>query len=88
MKKAAEHFPLSWFKDLAVQLKPGALDTINCKVYPLACSKLQAAERFISKNERLEHIKKANSPWGSPFFFIRKKDRSFRPVQDYHTVNN
>ena len=31
-------------------------------------------------NEELGHIKKVNSPWGSPFFFIQKKDGSLRPV--------
>jgi hypothetical protein len=71
-----------------VRLKPGAPDTINCKVYPLACNELQAVEDFTSTNEKLGCIKKANSPWGSLFFFIRKKDGSFRPVQDYHTINS
>ena len=26
--------------------------------------------------------------WGSPFFFIKKKDGSLRPVQDYRAVNS
>jgi hypothetical protein len=38
---------------------------------------------FTSKNEELGHIRKVNSPWGLPFFFIKKKDGSLRPVQDY-----
>ena len=87
-KDAAKRFPPSWPKDLAVQLKPGAPDTINCKVYPLAHNELQAVEDFMSTNEELRCIKKANSPWGSLFFFIRKKDGSFRPIQDYHAINS
>jgi hypothetical protein len=87
-RNATKRFPLFWPKDLAVWLKPGAPDTINCKVYPLAHNELQAADDFTSKNKELGCIKKANSPWGSPFFFIRKKDGLFRPVQDYHAVNN
>ena len=71
-----------------VRLKPGAPDTINCKVYPLARNEVQAAAEFTCKNEELGRIKKANSPWGSPFFFIKKKDGSLRPVQDYRAVNS
>ena len=80
---AAKRFPPSRPEDLAVQLKPGAPDTINCKVYPLARNEVQAAAEFTRKNEELGRIKKVNSPWGSPFFFIKKKDGSLRPIQDY-----
>ena len=71
-----------------VWLKPGAPDTINCKVYPLACNEIQATAEFTSKNEELGRIRKVNSPWGSPCFFIKKKDGSLRPVQDYRAVNS
>jgi hypothetical protein len=85
---AAKRFPPSRPEDLAVRLKPGAPDTINCKVYPLARNEIQATAEFTSKNEELGCIKKVNSPWGSPFFFIKKKDGSLRPVQDYRAVNS
>ena len=88
MEEAAKRFPPSRPKDLAVQLKLGAPDTINCKVYPLACNEIQAAAEFTCKNEELGRIKKVNSPWGSPFFFIKKKDSSLRPIQDYRAVNS
>ena len=88
LEDAAKRFPPSRPKDLAVRLKLGAPDTINCKVYPLMCNEIQAAVEFTSKNEELGRIKKINSPWGSPFFFIKKKDGSLRPVQDYHAVNS
>ena len=40
LEEATKRFPPSQPEDLAVQLKPGAPDTINCKVYPLACNKI------------------------------------------------
>ena len=80
---AAKRFPLSRPEDLAVRLKPGAPDTINCKVYPLACNKIQAAAEFTSKNEELGRIRKVNSPWGSPFFFIKKRTA---PSDLYKTI--
>ena len=79
----AKHFPPSQPEDLVVQLKLGTPDTINCKVYPLVHNEIQATADFTSKNEELGCIKKVNSPRGSPFFFIKKKDGSLRPVQDY-----
>jgi Reverse transcriptase (RNA-dependent DNA polymerase) len=35
----------------------------------------------------LGYIKKADSPWSSPWFFIKKKDGMLRLVQDYREVN-
>ena len=88
MEDTAKQFPPSQPEDLAVRLKLGAPDTINCKVYPLARNKIQAAAEFTCKNKELGRIRKVNSPWGSPFFFIKKKDGSLRPVQNYQTVNS
>jgi hypothetical protein len=33
------------------------------------------------------YIEPTNSPYSSPFFFIKKKDGSLRPVQDYREIN-
>jgi len=33
------------------------------------------------------YIQVSKSPYASPFFFIRKKDRKLRPVQDYQKIN-
>jgi hypothetical protein len=41
----------------------------------------------LAENERLGYIEKMDSPWLSPWFFIKKKDRTLRPVQDYREVN-
>ena len=51
-------------------------------------NEIQAAADFTSKNEELGRIRKVNSPWESPFFFIKKKDGSLRPVPDYRAVNS
>jgi hypothetical protein len=87
-EKAACRFPPSRPENLHIQIKPSAPDTINCKVYPLTHAKGEAADKFIKENEKLECIEKSDSPWSTPMFFIKKKDGSYRPVQDYHMVNS
>ena len=42
---------------------------------------------FVDKNLALQRIKKSKSKWTVPVFFIKKKDRSLRLVQDYCEVN-
>jgi hypothetical protein len=83
----AIHFPPSRPEDHAIKLIPGAPETINCKVYPLTLAEQKATKAFLEENERLGYIEKMDSPWSSPWFFIKKKDRTLRPVQDYQEVN-
>jgi RNase H-like domain found in reverse transcriptase/Reverse transcriptase (RNA-dependent DNA polymerase) len=80
-------FPPSRPEDHAIKLIPGAPEMINCKVYPLTLAEQEATKRFLEENEWLGYIEKTDSPWLSPWFFIKKKDGALRPVQDYWEVN-
>jgi RNase H-like domain found in reverse transcriptase/Reverse transcriptase (RNA-dependent DNA polymerase) len=80
-------FPPSRPEDHTIKLVPGALETINCKVYPLTLTEQEATKKFLEENEWLGYIEKMDSPWLSPWFFIKKKDGTLRPVQDYREVN-
>jgi hypothetical protein len=68
------HFPPSRPEDHAIKLVPGAPETINCKVYPLMLAEQEATKKFLEENEQLRYIEKTDSPWSSPWFFIKKKD--------------
>jgi hypothetical protein len=70
----AKCFPLSRLEDHVIKLVPGAPETINCKVYPLMLAEQEATKKFLEENERLGYIEKIDSPWLSPWFFIKKKD--------------
>jgi hypothetical protein len=84
---AAQRFPPSHPEDHAIKLKPDAPDMIKCKTYLLTKPEMDAAKKFLDKNQAIAYIEPTNSPYSSPFFFIKKKDRSLQPVQDYHEIN-
>jgi Reverse transcriptase (RNA-dependent DNA polymerase) len=42
---------------------------------------------WLKENEDMGYIEKGDSPWATPCFFIKKKDRKLQPMQDYRTVN-
>jgi hypothetical protein len=73
-------FPPSRPEDHAIKLMPGVPETINCKVYPLTLAEQEATKKFLEENEQLGYIEKTDSPWSSPWFFIKKKDGMLQPV--------
>jgi hypothetical protein len=75
-KTVAHHFPPSCPEDHAIQLKLDALDMIKCKTYLLTRPEMEAAKKFLDENQAMGYIEPTNSPYSSPFFFIKKKDSS------------
>ena len=72
--------------DHAIELKPSAnVKPIASKVYALSCPEQIELDKFLDENLRTGHPSK--SPMDSPFFFVRKKDGSLRPIQDYRCLN-
>jgi hypothetical protein len=50
-------------------------------------SELVEWRAFVKKNKAMKRIKESKLRWAAPVFFIKKKDGSFRLVQDYREVN-
>ena len=46
-----------------------------------------ALDEFLEENLCKGYIRPSKSPMASPVFFIKKKDGSLRPVQDYRKLN-
>ena len=86
-EEAAHRFPASREWDHAIDLKPEAPTTLDCKVYPLSPGEDDALQNFLSKNLDKGYICQLKSPYTFPFFFIKKKNSDLHPVQDYHKLN-
>jgi hypothetical protein len=86
--EAADRFPPSREWDHAIDLKPGAPDALDCKVYPMTRDEDTALEKFLDKMVAKGYIRPSKSPYASPFFFVKKKDGKLRPVQDYRRLNS
>ena len=56
-------------------------------MYPLNLNEQKALDGFLEENLRSGRIRPSSSPMASPFFFVKKKDGSLRPVQDYRKLN-
>jgi hypothetical protein len=86
-EEGALRFPPARPDDLVIKLKLGAPEMMNTKIYPMSQSELVEWRVFVKKNMKMKQIKESKSRWAAPVFFIKKKDGSFRLVQDYREVN-
>ena len=85
-EEAAGRMPESRPYDHAIELVPGAR-TFHSKLYPLSPNEQVELDKFLKENLAKGYICESKSPMSSPFFFIKKKDGSLRPVQDYRRLN-
>ena len=58
------------------------------KLYPLSPIEQAELDKFLEENLALGRIRPSKSPMATPFFFVKKKDGSLRPVQDYCFLNS
>jgi len=58
------------------------------KNYWLNLKEMEALKAFIDENLKEGKILSSKSPQAFPFFFVLKKDGTFRPCQDYHYINS
>jgi len=55
----------------------------DCKIYPLNVKEQEELDKFLEEHLKSGRIRPSKSPCAAPFFFVKKKDGSLRPVQDY-----
>ena len=72
--------------DHAIELMPNAI-LKDCKVYPLNVKEQEELDKFLEEHLKSGRIRPSKSLCAAPFFFIKKKDGTLRPVQDYQRLN-
>jgi len=72
--------------DHAIELTPDASPK-SCKVYLLSASKQKELDTFLKENLKSGWIRPSKSPMAALVFFVKKKDRKLRLVQDYRVLN-
>ena len=68
---------------MTITLKEGALEQLDCKMYPLSGTELQVLKKALNDDVKKGYIKYGTSSFVSPIFFIPKKDR-----EELHMVIN
>jgi hypothetical protein len=86
-KESFDEMPPSRPWDHAIELLPNAKN-LDCKIYPLSPDEQKQLDEFLDENLRTGRIRPSKSPMASPFFFIKKKDGTLRPIQDYRKLND
>jgi len=86
-EEASHEFPPSRPWDHAINLKPDAPAALPGKLIPLSQAELEELRKFVKEHLGRGTIRPSKSPYKARFFYIKKKDRKLRPVQDYRPVN-
>jgi hypothetical protein len=71
-----------YFLTHAIEIIPDA-KIPNRKLYPLSIEEQAQLDAFLEENLSSGCIWPSESPIVAPFFFVKKKDGSLQPVQDY-----
>jgi len=73
--------------DHAIELLPGAPTSLPGQLLPLTQKEIEECHKFIEEHLQQGTIQESKSSYAANFFFVKKKDRKLRPVQDYCPLN-
>ena len=86
-KKDLERMPTRKAWDHAINLREGFV-LKKRKIYPLSKVEREEIQEFVKDQLKKGYIRPLKSPQTSPVFFVLKKDRKKRMVQDYQYLNS
>jgi hypothetical protein len=86
-EEASQRLPQHTIWDHAIELLDRAPTTLPGQLLPLTQEERQEAHNFVAEHLKRGTIQLSNSPYAANFFFVKKKDKKLRPVQDYRPVN-
>ena len=85
-KGKADKLPPHREYDCTIDTIPGS-QPAHFKHYRLTVEEDQVLQNYIDENYKKGFIRKSSSPYGSPCFFVKKKDKSLRLCVDYRGLN-
>jgi len=85
-KKVSERMPIRKLWDHTIEMREGFLPRKE-KVYLLSREERKEVHEFIMEQLRKGYIRPLKLPQMAPVFFVGKKDRKKRMVQDYKYLN-
>ena len=86
-KKDSERMPMRKAWDYAIDLREGFVPKKG-KIYPLSRVEREEVQEFVKDQLRKGYIRPLKSPQMSLVFFVLKKDRKKKMVQDYQYLNS
>src|SRR6266566_155597 len=86
-EQSSQRLPHHTIWDHTIELLPDAPATIPGRLLPLTQKEHEEMHKFVAKHLKRGTIRESWSPYAANFFFIKKKDRKLRPVQDYRLIN-
>jgi hypothetical protein len=86
-EKDFQRLPRHTIWDDAIELLPGAPNSLPGWLLPLKQDKIVEAHKFVVEHLKRGTIHELWSPYTANFFFVKKKDGKLCPVQDYRPIN-
>ncbi len=86
-EEQSQQLPKHTIWEHAIELLPGAPSTMPGCLLPLNQKEIQEVHNFVQEHLKRGTIRESWSPYAANFFFVKKKDRKLRPVQDYCPIN-
>ena len=83
----AQWLPLDHPWNHAIDLKPNAPPAIRGRIYLLTQLENKALKKHIEDQLAKGYIQPSKSPYATPFFFIKKKNGTLRPIYNYCQLN-
>ena len=82
-KAKSQRLPQSTIWDHAIELLPGAPNTLPGRLLPLTQEEKAEMHKFVQEHLKRGTVHISKLPYAANFFFIKKKDGKLQPVQDY-----
>jgi hypothetical protein len=84
---ASQRLPQFSVWDHAIELLPDAPATLPGRLLPLTQEEHEETRKIVQEHLKRGTIRVSKSPYCANFFYVRKKDKKLRPVQDYRPLN-